>query len=169
MRPTRCDLIAEGVFGDGSHETTKFMLDALRAADPEGKTVLDIGTGTGILAISAKKQGAAEVFAVDTDRSALDTARENFRRNGVEIFSRLNILNEYLNVRAAITLGNLPPHEVRELLDRAGETMTEDGVLIVSFPAGAFRQDCRRPLREWEIIRERNGEEWDVFTLRRKR
>lgn len=169
MRLMQCDLKAEGVFGDGSHETTKLMLDALRAADPEGKTVLDIGTGTGILAISAKMQGAAWVFAVDTDRSAIDTARENFRRLGVEIFSRMNILNEFLNVRAAITLANLPPHEVRELLDRAGETMTEDGVLIVSFPAGAFRQDCRRPLREWEILAERNGEEWDVFTLRRIR
>ena len=49
----QCDLKAEGVFGDGSHETTRMMLDALRAADPEEKTVLDIGTGTGILAISA--------------------------------------------------------------------------------------------------------------------
>lgn len=145
------------------------MLDALRAADPEGKIVLDIGTGTGILAISAKMQGAAEAFAVDTDRSAIDTARENFRRFGVEIYSRMNILNEFLNVRAAITLANLPPHEVRALLDQAEDTMAEDGVLIVSFPAGAFRQDCRRPLREWEILAERNGEEWDVFTLRRKR
>lgn len=169
MRLMQCDLKAEGVFGDGSHETTRMMLDALRAADPEGKTVLDIGTGTGILAISAKMQGAAEVFAVDTDRSAIDTARENFRRLGVEIFSRMNILNEFLNVRAAITLANLPPHEVRALLDQAGETMTEDGVLIVSFPAGTFQQDCRRPLREWEILAERNGEEWDVFTLRRIR
>lgn len=169
MQTTLCDLLAEGVFGDGSHETTKLMMDALRAADPEEKTVLDIGTGTGILAISAKMQGAAEVFAVDTDRSAIDTARENFRRHGVEIYSRMNILNEFLNVRAAITLANLPPHEVRALLDRAGETMTEDGVLIVSFPAGAFRQDCRKPLRAWEILAERNGEEWDVFTLRRRK
>lgn len=169
MQTTLCNLLAEGVFGDGSHETTKLMLDALRAADPEGKTVLDIGTGTGILAISAKMQGAAEVIAVDTDRSAIDTARENFRRLGVEIFSRMNILNEFLNVRAAITLANLPPHEVRALLDQAGETMTEDGVLIVSFPAGTFQQDCRKPLRAWEIIDERRGEEWDVFTLRRKR
>lgn len=91
MQTTLCNLLAEGVFGDGSHETTKLML------------------------------------------------------------------------------ANLPPHEVRALLDQAGETMTEDGVLIVSFPAGTFQQDCRRPLREWEILAERNGEEWDVFTLRRIR
>ena len=72
-------------FGTGLHPTTQQCLEALSALALEGKSVLDVGTGSGILAIAAAKRGASPVVAVDTDTLAVDAARENAVRNGVAI------------------------------------------------------------------------------------
>ena len=69
-------------FGTGHHETTRMALEALAAREPAGKRVLDVGTGSGILAIAAARLGA-EALGVDTDASVIPVALENARRNGV--------------------------------------------------------------------------------------
>jgi ribosomal protein L11 methyltransferase len=72
-------------FGTGLHPTTQQCLEALSAMAVADRRVLDVGTGSGILAIAAAKRGAREVVAVDTDRLAVDAARENAVRNGVRV------------------------------------------------------------------------------------
>ena len=72
-------------FGTGLHPTTQQCLEALSKIPLEGKSLLDVGTGSGILAIAAAKRGASPVVAVDTDEIAVDAARENAVRNGVAI------------------------------------------------------------------------------------
>ena len=93
---TEIKIVTQNVFGDGNHESTQLVLDALYQSNPNDKIVLDIGTGTGVQAIYATKWGAKDVLAVDIDYTAILTARNNFRRNNVEIKSRLNIYNEDL-------------------------------------------------------------------------
>ncbi len=72
-------------FGTGLHPTTQQCLEALSTLRLEAKSVLDVGTGSGILAIAAAKRGASPVVAVDTDPLAVEAARENAARNGVVI------------------------------------------------------------------------------------
>jgi ribosomal protein L11 methyltransferase len=72
-------------FGTGLHPTTRQCLEAVGELDVAGRTVLDVGTGSGILAVAAAKRGAARVVAVDTDPLAVRAAAENARRNGVNV------------------------------------------------------------------------------------
>ncbi len=68
-------------FGTGHHATTYLMLQQMQYINFSNKTVLDFGTGTGILAILAKKLGAKKVVAIDNDEWSINNAKENFKAN----------------------------------------------------------------------------------------
>lgn len=72
-------------FGTGLHPTTRQCLEAIGEMDLTGRTVLDVGTGSGILAIAAAKSGAARVVAVDNDPLAVQAATANALRNDVRV------------------------------------------------------------------------------------
>jgi ribosomal protein L11 methyltransferase len=84
------DIMPRMAFGTGTHETTQLCLALLEIYMKPGEAVLDIGTGSGILAITAAKLGARCVLAVDTDEHAVENAIENVVQNGVE--GRVEIL-----------------------------------------------------------------------------
>src|SRR6476469_994138 len=69
-------------FGTGHHATTHLMLTAMQNIDFSNKTVIDFGTGTGILAIMAEKLGAASIQAIDIDEWSIENTKENLERNG---------------------------------------------------------------------------------------
>ena len=76
-------------FGTAHHATTYLMLSLLEQENIEGRRVLDMGSGTGVLAILAAKKGASYVEAIDVDEWAYRNALENFERNGVDVVARL--------------------------------------------------------------------------------
>jgi ribosomal protein L11 methyltransferase len=84
-RDGRIDLLmAPGAFGSGEHETSASCLELLaELPDPEGARVLDLGSGTGILAIAALKLGARSALCVDVDPAAVRTCKRNCELNGV--------------------------------------------------------------------------------------
>lgn len=72
-------------FGTAHHATTYLMLSLLEQENVDGRRVLDMGSGTGVLAILAAKKGASYVEAIDVDEWAYRNALENFQRNGVQV------------------------------------------------------------------------------------
>ena len=84
--PVKYDILIHPrqAFGTGSHQTTRMILTQLSEMDLEGKSVIDAGTGTGILAIMAMKRGAQKVKAYDIDEWSVENARQNLMLNGIE-------------------------------------------------------------------------------------
>lgn len=83
--PLGVRIVPHCAFGAGHHETTAMMIEALRGADVPGRRVFDHGTGTGVLAIFAKRLGAAYVLADDIDENSVRNAQENAALNDADI------------------------------------------------------------------------------------
>ncbi|MGH2106963.1 50S ribosomal protein L11 methyltransferase [Aerococcus urinaeequi] len=121
-------------FGTGSHETTKLALRLLEIAMAGGEDVIDVGTGSGVLAIAAKKLGANDVAAYDYDGSILDITRNNFALNDVEdviSVAQNNILNDIDNQVDIIT-ANILFEILEPLIPQAYTNLKANGQLVLS-------------------------------------
>jgi ribosomal protein L11 methyltransferase len=122
-------------FGTGKHETTQLCLMALREAVKKGDRVLDLGTGSGILAILAAKLGASEVLALDTDSDSIQNARENLVLNGVSSVAdcRVGSMEQVDRIDYYdVVVSNLIKDGIIELFDRFASAVRDGGNLILS-------------------------------------
>lgn len=115
--PLGVKIVPHCAFGAGHHETTAMMIEQLTATDLHGQTVLDHGTGTGVLAIFAKRRGAEKVVAIDIDEKSVANAKENAILNKVDIDVRLGetvppfTFNLILaNIHRNVLLANMPAY-----------------------------------------------------------
>ncbi|MGX2041155.1 50S ribosomal protein L11 methyltransferase [Methylocaldum sp. MU1018] len=119
-------------FGTGTHPTTALCLEWLDGQDLEGKTVIDYGCGSGILAVAALKLGAAKAYGVDIDPQALTASDENARKNGVEARLVLGYPREIAAVRADVLIANILATPLIELAADIGEKIRPGGSLALS-------------------------------------
>lgn len=147
-------------FGTGHHATTRLCLALLQQIEVRDKRVIDVGTGSGVLALAAWKLGASSIAAIDNDNDALQNARENIDRNGAT--GRIEVLEVDLSsvsLRPAdIVLANLTSAVLQRHADPLRRLAASSGVLVVSgfsrdeleAIAGALAATLRQVLDEGE-------------------
>lgn len=122
-------------FGVGTHETTQMVLRFVERYLKPGREVLDVGTGTGILAICAVRLGASSVVALDNDEDAVANAKNNVEINGVK--EKVNIqqqnIQEFVSdQRFDLILANLNRATILNILDQIFYLLKDDGQLVLS-------------------------------------
>ena len=158
-------------FGTGHHASTRLCLHALQDLSVQNRTVLDLGTGSGILAIAAAKLGAASVVGIDWDLDAIATARDNLERNDVssvvDLYHR-DVRDAATTEPASIVLANLTGALVCRHPQSLLRCVTRGGVLVVSGVTEQEEYDVRCALAPHGTTTGRHTEgEWVALTIRR--
>ncbi len=155
-------------FGTGHHATTRLCLAALQQIHLIGRRVLDVGTGSGVLAIAASRLGATQVLAIDNDPDAITSARENLSLNPAT-----NVTLGTLDIRSTmlrpfdVVLGNLTGGlliavgaRLQALSGRwlvlSGFLASEEDEVLAAFPG-------------WTTDRRSQEDEWACVTLSKQR
>jgi ribosomal protein L11 methyltransferase len=120
-------------FGTGHHATTRLCLEALQQIDLKGKTVIDVGTGSGVLAMTASLLGAANVIAFDDDADAVGAARENLSLNPrARVTLEVGDLRQAAPAHADVVLANLTGALLVAAAPALGQLTDAGGRLILS-------------------------------------
>ncbi len=159
-------------FGTGLHETTRLVARALRehAGELTGKTVLDVGCGSGILAFIALTLGAEKAIAIDVDQEAIDVTLENAERN--QLTSRIEASTtpiEALAMASPVVLANI---EARILIPMAKELaarVAPGGLLLLSGILVPQKDDVRAAYPDMELVADPSLGEWTLLALRKRR
>lgn len=128
-------------FGTGHHSTTRLMMQRMLQLNLQDKTVLDFGSGTGVLAILAAQLHANVIDVVDNDEWAFDNARENFELNGVstQIGTQTTHINNIGHTQYDIILANINKNILLEYMSTLSALMKPSAFLLLS---GFFEQDA---------------------------
>ncbi|MDU7696124.1 MAG: 50S ribosomal protein L11 methyltransferase, partial [Staphylococcus sp.] len=121
-------------FGTGDHPTTSMCLKAIETYVTPDSSVIDVGTGSGILSIASHLLGVKRIKALDIDEMAVGVAKENFRKNHCENAIEAipgNLLKEE-NEKFDVVIANILAHIIDEMIEDAYNTLNEDGYFITS-------------------------------------
>lgn len=158
-------------FGTGHHATTSQIIAQLLEMDLTGKAVVDMGTGTGILAILAAMRGAAPVVAIEIDPAAEVNARENMALNHqAQIDLRLGDATMLEGCRADVFIANINRNIILNDLEAYAATLNRDAIMILS---GFYESDipmlqARAAAFGLEYVRHTTqGDNWACLVLRK--
>lgn len=156
-------------FGTGSHATTSLCLEILEKRVTNDTTVLDIGTGSGILAIAADLLGAKSAIGVDIDAQSVKTAIANAEINGVSEKTEFLVgdLAEKISGQYDIVCANIVADVVMRLFDNVADFMKDDGILIVSGIIDMRALEVEKSAIEhgFKITESLMREEWHAYVL----
>ncbi|MDO9162615.1 MAG: 50S ribosomal protein L11 methyltransferase [Methylococcaceae bacterium] len=130
---TVCLILDPGLaFGTGTHPTTALCLEWLASHDLTGKTVIDYGCGSGILAVAAVLLGAKEAHAVDIDPQAITATQDNAIKNSVQDKIRCYLPEQFSAFEADIVLANILAKPLIEMSTQISSLVSKGGDLVLS-------------------------------------
>jgi ribosomal protein L11 methyltransferase len=150
-------------FGTGTHETTEMTMGALERWVEPSHTVLDVGTGSGILAIASRLLGAKQVFACDIDSVAAQVAEANIERNAEDqVYTFCGSLDAVATHSVDLLLANLTADVIMTLFPEFNRVLRRNGVAILSGILREQDEDVREviSLNEFNIFEEITQGEW---------
>jgi ribosomal protein L11 methyltransferase len=153
-------------FGTGHHATTRLCLSALQQVPVQGRTVLDAGTGSGLLAIAASRLGAGRVVAIDDDPQAIQAAGENLGLNrGADVALRAGDVRADARGAFDIVLANLTGALLREIGARLRDLAGPGAHLILSGFMRSEEADVLASFDGLAVQGRAEEEEWLCVTL----
>lgn len=155
-------------FGTGTHSTTQLCMKAIEKYMPENADVADIGMGSGILAICAKKFGAKSVYGCDNDETVIDVAKENAIKNNADCEFELNTADK-INKHYDFVLANILHNVLAEIMGDLKAIMKDGAYMVLS---GIL--DEKKPVvidaiqkHNLELVEEMHQNQWVALVVRR--
>jgi ribosomal protein L11 methyltransferase len=152
-------------FGTGHHATTRLCLAALQQFDVRGRTVVDVGTGSGVLAIAASLLGAARVVAIDDDPDAVEAARENVQRNSARVDLMVADFRTLAMSRFDLVLANLTGRLIIDAAGRLQDLAARRGPVILSGFTVPEEPAVLAAFPRLRLLERAQEDEWVCLTL----
>ncbi|WP_240376584.1 50S ribosomal protein L11 methyltransferase [Bacillus piscicola] len=159
-------------FGTGTHPTTTLCLQMLEKLLKGGESVIDVGTGSGILSIAAAKLGAGSITAIDVDETAVRVARENALLNDTDkqVQVKQSDLLHYTDMQADVVVANILAEIIMRLADDAFRVLRPGGKFITSGIISRKADDVRNVLEQsgFHVVERTENEDWVAFAAKKK-
>lgn len=159
-------------FGTGTHDTTRLCMELLEKYITPQDTVLDVGCGSGILAITAALLGANKIIGCDIDEVAVKVAGENAALNGVQdrISFHQGDLTSQVEGSFQIICANIVADVIIRLSEDAGSYLAKDGIFITSGIIDTREQDVLNALEQngFQVIERRTSGGWVALACKAK-
>ena len=156
-------------FGTGTHSTTQLCMKAIEKYMPQNADVADIGMGSGILAICAKKFGANYVYGCDNDETVIDVAKENAIKNRVECEFELNTADK-ISRKFDFVLANILHNVLAEIMGDLKSIMKDGAYMVLSGILDEKKSFVLDAVKSYnmELVEEMHQNQWVALVVRRK-
>lgn len=155
-------------FGTGTHQTTQLCMKALEKYMKPNDKVADIGMGSGILSILAKKLGASYVYGCDTDDTVIEVAKKNAKKNGVDAIFELGTADK-VNEKFDFVCANILHFVLAEIMGDLKNLMKKGAIMSLS---GILDEKKQMVIDAYEkenleLVEEIHQDQWTSFVVKR--